>query len=117
MTKTSSKWSIMGTWSPIWGSRTLFPQQAKNHLPHRRRNKQFRWERRRVGQAFELGGGPVYGQYDIDLDPETGRIIGFFLSASVHNGAPPTPFHIALILSTPSFRFGHLPGTPGMHTP
>jgi hypothetical protein len=29
-----------------------------------------------VGQAFELGGGPVYGQYDIDLDTETGRIIG-----------------------------------------
>src|SRR5260370_18212235 len=99
MTKTSSKWSIMGTWSPIWGSRTLFPQQAKNHLPHRRRNKQFRWERRRVGQAFELGGGPVYGQYDIDLDPETGRIIGLSSSASVRSAARPIHSSRTCILS------------------
>src|SRR6266446_4626018 len=32
-------WSTMGTWSPTCGSRTLFPQLANNHLPHRRRNK------------------------------------------------------------------------------
>src|SRR5258708_29190856 len=93
-------WSIMGTWSPICGSRTLFPQQANNHLPHRRRNKQFRWERRRVGQAFELGGGPVYGQYDIDLDPETGRIIGLSLSTSLPSAAPPIHSIRAFILST-----------------
>src|SRR5260370_15450926 len=108
-------WSIMGTWSPICGSRTLFPQQANNHLPHRRRNKQFRWERRRVGQAFELGGGPVYGQYDIDLDPETGRIIGFSSSRSRSTATPPHPFNMDFIPLDRNSGSGTCPGQPGLH--
>src|SRR6266851_1198384 len=51
-------WSTMGTWSPTCGSRTLFPQLANNHLPHRRRNKQFRLELRRVGKLLNWVADP-----------------------------------------------------------
>src|SRR5260370_3965950 len=110
-------WSIMGTWPPICGSRTLFPQQANNRLPHRRRNKQFRWERRRVGQAFELGGGPVYGQYHIHLDPETGRIIGFSSFPSVSIAARPNPSELAFHLSASSPPVWSCPRSTGRPPP
>src|SRR5437660_1309820 len=46
-------WNTTAILLHICGSRTLFPQRANNNLPHRRRNKQFRWERRCCSRVAE----------------------------------------------------------------